>query len=59
MTGTENSTQTNDAQFRFAALIYYAVLIAGFVVGLYGLISLLWLATGEVERSAHVLGALL
>lgn len=59
MTGTENPAQTDDAQFRFAALIYYAVLIAGFVVGLYGLISLLSLATGEVERSAHILGSLL
>jgi len=59
MTGTESSPQTDDAQFRFVALIYYAVLIAGFVVGLYGLISLLSLATGEVERNAHILGRLL
>lgn len=59
MTGTNSSEQTDDAQLRFAALIYYAVLIAGFVVGLYGLISLLSLATGEVERSAHLLNSLL
>ena len=59
MTGSKVSDQTDDAQFRFAALIYYAVLIAGFIVGLYGLISLLSLATDEVERSAHILGSLL
>ncbi|HYV03503.1 MAG TPA: hypothetical protein VFB82_02895 [Blastocatellia bacterium] len=59
MTGTKIPEQTDDAQLRFAALIYYAVLIAGFVVGLYGLISLLSLATHEVERSAHLLGLLL
>lgn len=59
MTGTDNLAQPDDAQFRFAALVYYAILIAGFVIGLYGLISLLSLATGEVERNAHLLSTLL
>jgi hypothetical protein len=35
------------------------VLLAGFVVGLYGLISLLALASREVERNAHILSSLL
>ena len=59
MVSSKNAPQTDDAEFRFVALLYYAVLIAGFVVGLYGLISLLSLATTEVERNAHVLGSLL
>jgi hypothetical protein len=59
MVSSDNAAQTDDAQFRFGALLYYAVLIAGFVVGLYGLISLLSLATGEVERSARILGILI
>ena len=54
----ENSSQSNDAQLGFTAVIYYALLLAGFIVGLYGLISLLSLASTEVERDAHVLGML-
>jgi hypothetical protein len=53
---SENASHSNDTQFRLAAVIYYAVLLAGFVVGLYGLISLLSLASSEVERNAHILG---
>lgn len=51
--------RTDDARFKLVVLLYYAVLIGGFVVGLYGLISLLSLATGEVERNAHIFGTLL
>ena len=56
---SKNASSSNDARFRFAAVIYCAVLLAGFAVGLYGLISLLSLASREVERNAHILSSLL
>ncbi len=56
---SKNASLSNDGQFRFAVVIYCAVLLAGFVVGLYGLISLLSLASREVERNAHILSSLL
>ena len=56
---SKNASHSSDARFRFAAVIYTAVLLAGFVVGLYGLISLLSLASREVERNAHILSSLL
>lgn len=55
---SKNASHSSDAQFRFVAAIYSAVLLAGFVVGVYGLISLLSLASREVERSAQVLSSL-
>lgn len=42
-----------------AAAVYYAVMFAGVVIGLYGLFSLLWLATSAVERVSPVTGSLL
>ena len=42
----------------FVALFYYAVLLAGFVVGLYGFFSLLWMAGSLVERNSHIAGSL-
>ena len=56
---SQNGSLSNDGQFRFAVVIYCAVLFAGFVFGLYGLISLLSLASREVERNAHILSTLL
>jgi hypothetical protein len=45
----------SDALFRFAVVIYYGVLLSGFVLGMFGLISLLSLASQEIERNAHIL----
>jgi hypothetical protein len=33
------------------------VMLAAFVIGLYGFFSLLWLATSAVGRSAQILGS--
>ena len=44
-----------EKNLRFAAIAYYAVMLAAFVVGLYGLLSLFWLASAEIQRSAHIL----
>ena len=42
----------------FVALFYYAVLLAGFVIGLYGFFSLLWMAGSLVERNSNIAGSL-
>jgi nitrate reductase NapE component len=42
----------------FVALCYYAVLLVGFVIGLYGFFSLLWMAGSLVERNNHIAGSL-
>jgi hypothetical protein len=42
----------------FAALFYSAVLLVGFVIGLYGFFSLLWMAGSLVERNSHIAGSL-
>jgi hypothetical protein len=49
----------DERAFEFAALVYYAVMLVAFVVGLYGFFSLLWLASSEVERSSHLIGLIL
>ena len=41
----------------FVAFFYYAILLAGFVVGLYGFFSLLWMAGSLVERNSHIAGS--
>ena len=41
------------------AVIYYAVALAALAVGLYGLLSLFWLASSTVERSAYLVSSLL
>jgi hypothetical protein len=53
------NTHSNEKKFKLVVVVYYAVTLVGLVIGLYGLISLLSLATSEVERNAHILGALL
>jgi hypothetical protein len=54
-----DNTQSNEKKFKLVVVVYYAVTVVGLVIGLYGLISLLSLATSEVERNAHIVGALL
>lgn len=43
----------------FMALFYSAVLLAGFVIGLYGFFSLLWMAGSLVERNSHIAGSII
>jgi hypothetical protein len=41
-----------------AVLIYYAVTLAAFFIGMYGLFNLLWLAGMAVEQNGRALGGL-
>jgi hypothetical protein len=54
-----DNTHPIEKEFKLVVVVYYAVTLVGLVIGLYGLISLLSLATSEVERNAHIVGALL
>lgn len=42
----------------WTALVYYAVMLMAFVIGLYGLFSLIWLAGDSLQQSVQVLGSL-
>jgi len=48
----ENSTKTKQIEKRFqvVAVTYHIVMLAAFVIGLYGFFSLFWLATAEVHN---------
>jgi len=48
-----------DARLRFVTVTYYAVMLAAFVIGLYGLFSLFWLASSEIQHNARIVGFLL
>ena len=48
-----------DARQRFLTVTYYAVMLAAFVIGLYGLFSLFWLASSEIQHNARIVGFLL
>jgi hypothetical protein len=53
----ETSTdQHEDSRLRLAAFVYYTVMLVGFVIGLYGLFSLFWLATAEIQHNARIVG---
>jgi hypothetical protein len=52
------SAFSEDTKLRFAVTAYYAVVLAAFVMGLYGFFSLVWLATAEVQHSVQVIGSL-
>jgi len=45
--------------FALAAFVYYLVMLAAFIIGLYGFLSLFWLATSAVEHNAQVISMLL
>jgi hypothetical protein len=51
-------TQTEGVVLGLTAAVYYTVMLAAFVIGLYGLFSLFWLATSAVGRNAQIPGAL-
>jgi hypothetical protein len=46
---------TEEGSLRLAAICYYAVMLASFVVGLYGLISLFSLAAAEIQHNVQLL----
>ncbi len=50
---------TEDRSLGFAAFVYCAVMLVAFVIGLYGLFSLLSLAATAVGQNAQVIGSLL
>ena len=41
-----------------AAFVYYIVMLTAFVIGLYGLLSLFWLAASSVQNNAQVISSL-
>lgn len=57
MENTENFYLENRS-LRFTAIIYYAVMLAAFVIGLYGFLSLFWMATSALDRTPQLLSAL-
>jgi hypothetical protein len=54
----DNSERSSleDNRLRFAAIVYYTVMLAVFTVGLYGLFSLFFLASVEIQHNVQVLG---
>jgi len=50
-----NDTYLERPTMRFAA-VAYAVMLVSFVIGLYGLFSLISLASKELQQSVHILG---
>lgn len=52
-----NSKETSfeDSRLRVAVIIYYAVMLAVFTVGLFGLFSLFFIASAEIQHSVHLL----
>lgn len=54
----ENSDNLHieDSRLRVAAFVYDAVMLVGFVIGLYGFFSLCRLASAEIQHSARVIG---
>jgi len=54
---TSDGDTDEDARLRLAAAAYYAVMLVVFVIGLYGLFSLFWLASAEIQHNAHILGS--
>ncbi|HKP86878.1 MAG TPA: hypothetical protein VJZ26_12315 [Blastocatellia bacterium] len=41
-----------------AAFVYYIVMLTAFVIGLYGLLSLFWLAASSAQNNAQVISSL-
>jgi hypothetical protein len=51
-------TFTEERHLGFTVLIYYAVVLGAFVIGMYGLFNLVWLAGTAVEQHARTLSGL-
>jgi hypothetical protein len=55
------NAQENYAEERSMGVVvavYYAVVLAAFFIGMYGLFNLVWLAGMAVEQNAHTLSLL-
>lgn len=52
------TAQIEDRSLGFATFVYCAVMFAAFIIGLYGLFSLLWLAADSVGRNVQAIGLL-
>lgn len=48
-----NHNPTEGRSLHAASVFYYGMLLVAFVIGLYGLFSLFWLAAGAFERSSY------
>lgn len=48
----------DDSRLRLVAVAYYVVTFAAFAIGLYGVFSLLSLASEEFQQSVHLLSSL-
>lgn len=48
-----------DRSLGLTTLVYCAVMLVAFIIGLYGLFSLLWLAADSVGRNVQIIGSLL
>lgn len=53
-----NSAFGEDITLRLAVTAYYAVMLVAFAIGLYGLFSLVWLASAELQHSVQVIGSI-
>lgn len=42
-----------------ATFVYYIVMLAAFIIGLYGLLSLIWLAANTIDGNAQIIGSML
>jgi hypothetical protein len=53
----DNSEKTSfeDSRLRLAVIVYYAVMLAVFTVGLYGLFSLFFIASAEIRHNVQLL----
>jgi hypothetical protein len=60
-TDMENTQELyeEDRSLAWTVLVYYAVILIAFVIGLYGLFSLIWLAGDSLAQNVKVLGSLL
>jgi len=54
MENTENLYLENRS-LRFTTLIYYAIMIVALMVGLYGFLSLFWMASSAFEHNTQLL----
>jgi hypothetical protein len=52
---TENyfEDRSEDRELSAVAFVYCGILFAGFVIGLYGLFTLLWLASASAQRAGY------
>jgi hypothetical protein len=43
----------------WTALVYYVVMLAAFLIGLYGLFSLIWMAGDSLAQNVRTIGLIL